>query len=1137
MSTSPHDASTQSQCTTPVISPVPNFQEGPFVDKRPGLPVSIYNVTFQALLDTGASISAISEQTLALIIRNVPEGQRLSILPVTGVTITTAVHGRSRKVIKQVLLPLLISGNVSDCICLVVPHLAASIILGDDWLTQNHIRLDYSDRASHFPLWKINVPFSRFTNESTNQANAFFTLSVSPNDCVRSVTDHCISSVDTVSEQLKCRPFENAICSIHVTTDEEFEVFDHIKDHLQSIPSLTSDQLTRVIAVFHQYHHIFRTRPGLNSMYTCRFRVIEDVPFKVRPYPIPFARRPAVEKELTRMLSWGVIERCSSPYSNPILCVGKVDGSVRLCLDARRINRIILPMRDSSSPLDELLTRFGGKSLFSNIDFVSGYWQVPLHVDVRKYTAFVYDGRTYQFRVVPFGLNVSNTVFQQALEAMLANPCDAQEDQILNDLHIYVDDLLVSSSSFDDHLCRLSLLFKKISVSGMTLKFSKCAFFRNEIKFLGHVITPLGMSMDPCKLTAVRDFPCPRNKKELQSFIGFCNFYRKFANHHASLISPLIDLIKKDVPWRFGDKEKVIFNSVKAAFDERFLSHPDFKSDFYLQTDASHVGLGAELFQLNTLSERQTIGFASRTLKAAERNYTVTELELLSVVFACDKFRVLILGHPIHVFTDHKALTFLFRCRLRNARLTRWTLALQEFDLRIQYITGPSNIIDVLSRNPPNRDAHENESFSPCIFITTPKRLLAEYESRITSFNHIILEQRMDMKLFKIIESLSSERSSQMAIVGRYSLYKNVLFYRRHLNSDKWLVCVPTHRIVDLILNFHQHFGHVGPKKCIAAIRDVCYFRGCNRNVLRVVRSCEICQRVKFSTVRVEGEMQHVMAHAPLDRICVDLYGPLPSGWNNVKYIFVILDCFSRFVRLFSIKRSTAVIVTNRMILDYIGIYGTPKTVVSDHGVQFVSKVWRTRLSELGVSVTTTSVYHPQSNPAERVMRELGRLFRTYCHDIHTEWPSYVQYIEWVLNNTIHESTGFTPRELFLTGERYSPIYEAVECPPGTSEDLNVKLTMADEVQRSKAEKRRLRHDQQGKPCIFNIGDKVLVRTHHQSSAVDKRIHKFFLLYEGPFVVAAVRQRNAYEVYDPDTKSIRGTFNVIFLRKYIDPIV
>ncbi|CAI6372039.1 unnamed protein product [Macrosiphum euphorbiae] len=787
-------------------------------------------------------------------------------------------------------------------------------------------------------------------------------------------------------------------------------------------------------------------------------------------------------------------------------------------------------MRDSSPPLDEVLARFGGKAMFSSLDFTSGYWQVSLHRDVRKYTAFVYDGRTYQFCVVPFGLNISNTAFQQALESVLSNQTEVDVDEALDDLHIYVDDVLVSSTSFNDHLCRLRLLFKKIAVSGMTLKFSKCKFFRDKTKFLGHIITPSGMSMDPSKLQAVHDFPVPRNKKDLQSFIGFCNFYRKFADHHASLIGPLINLLKKGVPWQFTENDLSNFNSVKSAFTERFLAHPDFNSDFYLQTDASNLGLGDELFQINTSSERQTIGFVSRTLNSAEENYTVTELELLSIVFACNKFRVFILGYPIHVLTDHQALTFLFRCRLRNARLTRWTLVLQEFDLRIQHISGPSNITDVLSRNPIGRDATAGQYRSPYIFITTPSKLFSEHQSHIQAFNHILSEQRRDERIRKVIDVLSGSSWVLTAITARYCMYRDILFYRRHLSSDKWLVCVPLHRVNELITKFHIHFGHVGPKKCISAIRDVCFFRGLSGNVRRIVKSCDLCQRAKFSTVRTEGEMQNVLATAPLQRVCVDLYGPLPSGWNHVKYIFVVLDCFSRFVRLFPIKRSTAVVVTHRMINDYVAIHGTPKTVVSD---QFVSRVWQARLTAIGASVTTTSVYHPQSNPSERVMRELGRLFRTYCHQNHTEWPRYVKYIEWVLNHTVYEATGFTPSEIFLKEDRYSPIYEAVECPPKPADDYTVKLTMAAEVQRTKAEERRIRHDRQGKPTKFSIGDEVLVRTHNSSSAVDRQIKKFFMLYEGPYNIIEVKNHNAYVLNDPVTNQVRGTFNVIFLRKYV----
>jgi hypothetical protein len=615
-----------------------------------------------------------------------------------------------------------------------------------------------------------------------------------------------------ISQQLQLSTNNNMINSLKGTPEDDLEPFDHITEHLSSILNISSNQLEQVVGLFHEYHHIFRTRPGLNMLFTCRFNVSEDIPFKIRPYPVPFARRPAVEKELARMLQWGVIERCSSPYSNPIICVGKADGSVRICLDARRVNKIILPMRDSSPPLDEILARFGGKAIFSSIDFTAGYWQVSLHRDVRKYTAFVYDGRTYQFCVVPFGLNISNTAFQQALESVLSNPVENYKEDGLGDLHIYVDDVLVSSTTFEDHIRRLRLLFKKIDVSGMSLKFSKCKFLRYKIKFLGHIITPSGMSMDPSKLSAIHDFPVPRHKKDLQSFIGFCNFYRKFTDHHASLIGPLIALLKKGVPWRFTEIDVAHFNSVKSAFTERFLAHPDFTSEFYLQTDASHLGLGVELFQVDTSKERQTIGFASRTLNSAEKNYSATELELLSIVFACEKFRVFILGYPVNVLTDHKALTFLFRCRLRNARLTRWTLVLQEFDLRIQYITGPSNVIDALSRNPVNRDLITNQSDSFGIFMVTPRKLLSEYQSRIESFHHILREQQMDPALRKVVDILSNQSLVLSAIAERYCMYRDILFYRRHPDSDRWLVCVPLHRIDELISKIHLHFGHVGPK-------------------------------------------------------------------------------------------------------------------------------------------------------------------------------------------------------------------------------------------------------------------------------------------------------------------------------------
>jgi len=225
-------------------------------------------------------------------------------------------------------------------------------------------------------------------------------------------------------------------------------------EHVSDWSGVTVEQRSQLVEVLENFWSIFDTRPGLNKLNICRFDVSADKPFEIHPYLVPFTKCPAVENEIKRMLiRGGVIECYSLPYSNPILCVSKGDGTVRLCLDARRINRVILPMRDSSPPLDELLTHFGGKSLQAWI--LQPAIGKCHYTDVRKFTAFTYDGRTYRFCVVPFGLNISNVAFGLALEAVLNVPVDNIYDQ-LRDLHIYVDELLISSTTIPEHLSQLT---------------------------------------------------------------------------------------------------------------------------------------------------------------------------------------------------------------------------------------------------------------------------------------------------------------------------------------------------------------------------------------------------------------------------------------------------------------------------------------------------------------------------------------------------------------------------------------------------------------------------------------------------------------------------------------------------------
>lgn len=371
---------------------------------RPEVPVNLFGKTHIALLDSGASVSAISEDFFVKIKVWAPTPKSLSILPVTGVTISTAVRGRSRKINRQVFIPLHVFEHGAPGIFLVVPHLATSIILGDDWLTRHGAVIDYLLHQVNFPRWgkshsfridKENVPATQITRMGVH---------VAPEPVVQSGIEYCLSSVIMCSQfsaPERISPVKYPINYINHENPLGALSRGQFEDRIGCSQQISKNQKDHVIRLLEEYQDVFSDRPGRNKLYTCRFDVTEDIPFKVKPYPIPFSRRPAVQTELDRMLNWGVIERCSSPYANPIVCVGKPDGSVRLCLDARRINRLIVPMRDSSPPLDELLARFGGKTVFSSLDFTTGYWLVMLHQDVRKYTAFVFGGRTYTVLCCP----------------------------------------------------------------------------------------------------------------------------------------------------------------------------------------------------------------------------------------------------------------------------------------------------------------------------------------------------------------------------------------------------------------------------------------------------------------------------------------------------------------------------------------------------------------------------------------------------------------------------------------------------------------------------------------------------------------------------------------------------------------
>ena len=418
------------------------------------------------------------------------------------------------------------------------------------------------------------------------------------------------------------------------------------------------------------------------------------------PLRQPYRRQnPAVRREeitqVQQMLSSNVIRPSNSPWASPVVMVRKKDSSLRFCVDFRQLNAATVKDAHPLPRIDDLLDALHGAKWFSTLDLKSRYWQVPITEQDKDKTAFrTSSGQLFEFNQVPFGLCNVPATFSHLMDRVLAG------------LHwetclFYLDDMIVFSSTWEEHLARLREVFERLRHAKLKLGAAKCTFATKEVSYLGHRVTEEGLLPDPSLLAAIRNIPPPTTATEVRSFLGLAGYYRRYVKGFSAIAAPLHALTQKDAVFHWSEDCQTAFDQLKIRLTTSpITAFPDFSQEFRLYTDASTAGLGAILAQVQDGKER-IICCASRALNKAEKSYPATTLECLAIVWAVAKFRPYLMAMPFEVYTDHYALQWLNTMRTGSALLHRWSAALEEYDFTVRHRPGKVQThVDGLSRLP-----------------------------------------------------------------------------------------------------------------------------------------------------------------------------------------------------------------------------------------------------------------------------------------------------------------------------------------------------------------------------------------------------------------------------------------------------
>lgn len=865
------------------------------------------------------------------------------------------------------------------------------------------------------------------------------------------------------------------------------------------------------------YRHCFATdvrELGEAKSMEMTIELKENQTFTYRPYRMSLSEKQTVKEVVADLLEAGIIRESNSPFSSPIVLVKKKDGSSRMCVDYRKLNNLTVKDRFPLPRIDDQIDKMHGSAWFTTLDLISGYHQVPVAKESKAYTSFVTPDGQYEYNRMPFGLCNAPSVFQRLMNKLFTHFKDLAA--------VYLDDMLIPSATPEQNLEKLEKVLKILEMEGLTLNPEKCKFLYTSVSYLGFEIAENGVKPGAEKVSAIKNFPTPKDVHNIRQFIGLTGYFRHFVNNYATVAEPLTRLTRKSIKWEWGAEQEFAFNQMKQILTCKpvlKIYSPEAKTEVH--TDASSRGLGGILLQRHQ-DKMHPVFYYSRQTANAETKYHSYELETLAVVETLKKFRVYLLDKDFVVVTDCNALKAAWSKRDLLPRIARWWLLLQEYHFTVEYRPGTKmKHVDALSRNP-----------DP----TEPSSLTEYAVMRIEPADWVLSAQLTDAKIQQVLDILSKppQTDYERQIYKNYAL-RNDRLYRITVRGLQWVV--PKGMRQRVVRASHDDMGHFSLEKTLDVLCNHYWFPNMKAYVEKYISCCVACIYSKPLSGRKEGYLHPIdKVPVPFHTVHIDHLGPFNKSGKGNRYLIVLVDAFTKYVLMKAVKSTKTKCVTK--FLEYVfSVYGIPTRLVDDRGTSFTSTAFQNFCKGKGVVQIKNAVATPRANgQVERYNRTILSSLAAYEDDIN--WDTYVARVQFAINNTIHKDTRKTPNELLMgyrpRGGSDAILLNEVVVDEQQQNLDQIRLQAAERIRANQA-KNKVRFDAKRKaPNRYKIGDLVAIeKASRGGGASNKLVPKF----DGPMVVKEILPNDRYHVSDLSGSHRRnkGAYDNVIAVDHIKP--